>query len=157
KGPKQSQYLRLSPDGKLLATLAWKPWNSKEEIPLVYLWDVDKSECCGTIRRQGEASNYQWTQGIAFVADGKLVATSGVNQKVHLWTVPEGKLARVIPADSAHAITTSPDGKLLAGLVTFHEVASGKEVGRFGQADRSGLSWNCPLVFSADGRTLAVG
>jgi hypothetical protein len=153
--------LQLSPDGKLLATFAWKPWDSKEDIPLAYFWDVNKGTCCATIPHVGEQSSNRTTQGLAFTADGKMVATGGVNNKVRLWAVPDGTLARVIPGDSTHALATAPDGNLLAaysfGEVTFHEVASGKEVGRAGESAGGGAAWNCPLVFAADGRMLAVG
>jgi WD40 repeat protein len=160
QGPKQAGGMRLSPDGKLLATLAWKPYDSKDQIPLAYLWDVAKGEACGTVAPNNMPGPNRDTHCVVFSPDGKLLATGGTNLPIRLWSVPEGKLVREF-GESAYGLAFAPNGELLAaersGVVTFHETATGKVAGTFGKSAGFGIGMEWPLLFSPDGRTVATG
>jgi WD40 repeat protein len=73
--------------------------------------------------------NGDYVQGLAFSADGKKLAASGINAhapgEVHLWELEEGRGIRALRGLSAQVERTcfSPDGKWLAALGHNRQVA----------------------------------
>ncbi len=126
------------------------------------------------------------TGGLVFCRDGTTLAARCYDDVVHWWDVPTGKLMREwnsrvafrdllktvrLPAQLLVAPVTSPDGRTVAThveywqqgrdkgsipdrcFVTAWDAARGRELWRHNVKPRC----NGPLVFSADGRFLAVG
>jgi len=159
KGPTNTNGMRLSPDGKFVAAQPWRPHDSKEQLPAAYIWDVEKGELCGQTCLAPVAAYFSNNSGIAFSADGKLLATGGVNNPIQLSSVPDGKLVREID-QSTTGLAFSPDGGILASLdmgqATFFEPATGKKLSTFGKRLGHGIGREWPIAFSPDGRTLAV-
>jgi WD40 repeat protein len=90
---------------------------------------------------------------------GPLLASAGIDQKVLLWEMPDGKLLNTLPAGSVvRALDLSPDGTLLASAgddaaVQLWDVASAKPTVKLaGHTD-----WVLALAFSGDGKLLASG
>jgi WD40 repeat protein len=93
--------------------------------------------------------------------DGKILATSGSDDRVRLWNADTGQLLRVLPAvcTNSRQLAFSPDSMWLAtpdrcGGVVVWDVRTGKER----------LAWPAPLdaapkylAFSRDGKLLLVG
>jgi WD40 repeat protein len=159
RGPTATEGVRLSPDGRFLAAQPRVPYNSEQKLPAAYIWDVEKGDMCATTRVPTEQPSYCYHSGLAFSPDGKLLATGGCNKPIQLSTVPDGKLVREIP-ESSTGLAFSPDGKLLAsynmGLTKFFDPATGQKRWSFGTGRGWGLGREWPIVFSPDGRTLAL-
>jgi len=90
---------------------------------------------------------------------GTLMASAGVDQKVLLWEMPDGKLLNTLAAGSVvRTLDVSPDGALLAtagddAAVQLWDVATGKPTVKLaGHTD-----WVLALAFSGDGKLLASG
>jgi WD40 repeat protein len=90
---------------------------------------------------------------------GPVVASSGVDQHLMLWSFPDGAaLHTVTSTDTLRALAMSPDGKLVAGAgedpsIRVWDVATGKLTATLtGHAD-----WVQCLGFSPDGKILASG
>ena len=102
----------------------------------------------------------------------RLLATASEDKTVRLWSLPEGKLEKVVrlpigdgDAGKVNSATLSPDGRWLAaggydaagdktgkGSLTFVDLSNGA-IRRFGAFENAILS----IAFSADGRRVAVG
>jgi WD40 repeat protein len=90
---------------------------------------------------------------------GPVLASAGADQKVLLWSMPEGSVLHTLtPGSAVRALAMAPDGKLLAGAgedpaIQLWDVASGKPTAKLtGHTD-----WVLALAFSADGKLLASG
>jgi WD40 repeat protein len=88
---------------------------------------------------------------------GPLLASAGVDHRILLWSVAEGRVRHTLPADQVvRALAMSPDGALLASggddpAVHLWETASGKLKTKLpGHTD-----WVLCLTFSPDGKHLA--
>jgi WD40 repeat protein len=152
-GNQQSPALAYAPDGRCLATTAYKT---------VLLRDAATGR---ELRRlEGHATE---VVALAFSPDGKLLASSSSPTDAHgktegstlrLWDVAGGKLLREIAYDRKspfQVLHFSSDGKILAAWkpyagVSLHEVATGREIrtirGKF-----------ATVAFSADGKLLVTG
>jgi WD40 repeat protein len=91
---------------------------------------------------------------------GATLASAGGDQRILLWSMPEGKLRTELSghAGAVRCLALSPDGKLLASagddiVIRLWEVATGKLTDTLeGHRD-----WVMALAFSADGKVLASG
>jgi WD40 repeat protein len=142
----EAHVLRLSPDGKTLATSAW---GSKA----VQLWDARTGE-------QGKVltSSEEYLTHLEFSSDGKTLVAGGSAQALQMWDVPTGK--SVAAADglgrSVEAVAFSPDSKRLAACarngVAVWDVATSKLCRRLETATQI-----CALAYSPDGSVVAGG
>ena len=135
-----------SPDGKRIAA-------GGDHGP-IKLWNAAKWGELLTVK--GE-SNY--TQTIAFSADGKLLA-SVRRGFVQVWDSTTGKelLSIKRPSVEMRSVAFSPDGKILASgggceTIKLHDVATGKELGSL----ETYSGWAMSLAFFPDGKRLAAG
>jgi WD40 repeat protein len=112
----------------------------------------------GTVRFRQEST----VEDVAFLPDGKTLASRGSDGSIVLHDRSTGKKLRSFPGDApsataaVYAAAFAPDGKTLAAgvvrrRISIREVMTGTLVCQFRVADDSVR----PLVFSRDGRTLA--
>jgi WD40 repeat protein len=157
QGPKEGDRLRLSHDGKLAVTINHQEGASE---PSVLLWDVAERRLLKGIGPPNSESPYRSIDFALLFPGGKRLLTGGINKPIQLLGLPEGKSLGQWSDDSAHAGALSPDSKIVSvicfGHVRFFDSTSGKQLGSFGARSGGGASWDCPLVFSPDGRTLAI-
>jgi WD40 repeat protein len=148
--PHKSRFVevRLSPDGKVLATR----WESAAR-----LWDPFTGQpLCEKMPHEKDLGPF------AFHPDGKVLFTANAEMDAgRFWEVPAGKpIGQPIPhPDGLDLIAFSPDGKLLAGTslrggkAQLWEAPAGKPVGPpLAHQDRIQA-----LAFSPDGKLLATG
>jgi hypothetical protein len=155
KGPARS--IRFSADGKQLA--------SQDDDASIRVWDLATGKETSHLRGQEPLNNlYLTTDSIALSPEGKLVASAN-GKTICLWDVVSGRELRRWQGGE-NRLAFSPDGKLLAcmsdalligqenGLRVF-PVDSDKEVMRINFARDN--SWPMSLVFSPNGRVVAIG
>jgi RNA polymerase sigma factor (sigma-70 family) len=133
----------FSPDGELLATAVPSDFT---------LWNVATGKQIWQLPYWGSANDF--IKALAFSHDGKTLAAAD-SHAVSVCDPATGKLLRRLEA-SSHPygpLAFSPDGKVLVGGEEGHlwEVSTGKEIRSLGLKDVQ------VALFSADGKTLAVG
>jgi WD40 repeat protein/tetratricopeptide (TPR) repeat protein len=103
--------------------------------------------------------------GLAFRADGKVLAGAAHSQGAFLWDVPSGNLVHARPLagpKGLEGLAFSPDGRLLAGvsrttLVVWDAIEGQQVASLSGAPPRSGDAGFSPRVaWSPDGRLLAA-
>jgi WD40 repeat protein len=106
----------------------------------------------------GKEGHTNWVLSVAISPDGKLLASTGMDQKVKLWKLATGELSRTLTGHTGpvRSLAFSPDGKLLASAghdatIKLWEVATGKER----RTLTGGMSSVNRVIFSPDGQTLA--
>jgi WD40 repeat protein len=155
---------QFSPDGKTLFT---KGWDVEKRNGCIVAWDAATGKEVRTLPIDSNGLE----QNIHLSGDGKLLAamTTGKERTVYLWEVAPGKERCRIPVapEFWQSLAISPDNEFLAVAdgprlrpdsrelhthVCLYDIASGKEVRRFGRS----LCGYWSVAFSADGRTLAT-
>ncbi len=94
--------LRFSPDGSLVAEPAGGD---------IRFWNAVDGRLVRTISaHQGRITE------LAFDLGGQILASSGVDQAIHLWRVADGTLLDTIPGYVAEVLLFTPDGKTLISV-----------------------------------------
>jgi WD40 repeat protein len=121
------------------------------------IWDVARRSLVTTLHID-DADVLGWA--VAFSADGRMLATSGIDPLVHLWDVRSGKLIREFEQNVGNAVWAlefTPDGRTLAisggdSFASLWDVATGAQIGpRLGAGSRESM-----LDLSPDGRDLLI-
>jgi WD40 repeat protein len=91
-------------------------------------------------------------------SNGPVFASAGVDQKIILWSLPDGQSWHTLPATGVvRALAMANDGKLLAAagepLIQLWDVTTGKP----GTKLAAHNDWVTGLAFSTDGKLLASG
>jgi len=138
--------LAFSPDGKVLAAARRSD---------IRLYDTTT----GKDIRQPLKGDQKAFLCLSFSADGKKLISAGGDKTVRIWNVATGKELYRLEGhtDKVHSAALSPDGQLLVTgsadkTIRLWDMASGKELRRMAQP---GAVFG--VVFSRDGKTLAVG
>jgi RNA polymerase sigma factor (sigma-70 family) len=141
----------FSPDGKYLA----QTYTDGHPGPsYLRLWDVGEGKLVRTLVDGVEFDLW----GVAFSADGKLLATGDMNGKVWLFdTTRWEKVGELDARDQLRSLAFAPEGRTLAlGLrrdVQLWDTTTGKRV----KTLTGHGNWVGSLAFSPDGETLASG
>ena len=143
--------IQFSPNGTQLAVSIYS-WTQSSTINEIRIYNVWTSEDPVVFTKLNEGHS-----SIAFSPDGKLLASGGDNNAVHLWNVFAGTSIHLTGhTQRVNDIAFSPDG---------HTVASGSQDGTIRLWDISNNSHKkCQLygpvtsvAFSSDGKILACG
>lgn len=101
--------LAFSPDGALLL-------GSGQEV---LLWDVETGERLNRTFANSRGQSVRNIEGVAFSPDGLLVFAGSLDDNVWIWDVESGEIVHALEhPDDVNAIALSPDGTLLASLLT---------------------------------------
>jgi WD40 repeat protein len=95
----------FSPDNTLLAAT---------EGHVIQVWSMLNGKVVRTLQTSTAANFHSSRQFIEFSPDGKMVAQSGLNGEVSLWSVLAGNLLQLFYHSQLRDLAFSPDGKLLA-------------------------------------------
>ncbi|QNT90403.1 WD-40 repeat-containing protein [Streptomyces griseofuscus] len=100
---------------------------------------------------------------LAFVRSGHTLAIGGEEDDVHLWDVTTGRQSTAFTAPAGWPAAFSPDGRLLATAdEPLHDTDTTQPLrlwdtrGGFTKIAEHHIVLDAPVVFSADGRTLAA-
>jgi RNA polymerase sigma factor (sigma-70 family) len=162
----RNEWLAFTPDGKAIAATT--------QGNVIHLIDVESGKTIREFSNENPESSLgsSWATvlGIAFSADGKLLATGGfTNDKgiyfARLWEVETGKeLRRFMHTKTSYGIPSlafSPDAKTLAtrshdGRLRLFDVKTGKELeGKSFPKDGGGRNQGT-VAFSPDSKTVAA-
>jgi len=167
-GLRNSEIIRFSPDGALLAITSWGGWNPDgTEEPFAVVWDVETAQIKYKLvgHKAGQPNSYQASLGIsdlAFSPDGTRVATSGIDFQIKVWDANSGTELLSLPHTAVpRNVVFSPDSRhILSGAFGGIEGAFLKVWDRDGKETRmlDGHTGEFPTAaFSPDGKWLVTG
>ena len=108
----------------------------------------------GTVRfRHGDG-----VLSLAYSPDGKILASGGRNEPIHIWDAATGQLLRLLNEHWTYALAFSPDGKYLAAagankIVRLWIAETGQEIAQM-KGHKATIK---ALAFSSDGAVLVSG
>jgi WD40 repeat protein len=150
KLPERGHTLRLSPDGKIMATC------NRQDVSL---WDTTTGEQCGTLTVEGMTPQY----GLAFSQDSRTLATDWYDRQTGearfcIWDVANRELLRRFPARAPGFLFFSPDDRILASsdhgpCLRLWDVTTGRPLQQYPAHD--GAIW--AIAFTPDGRVVLSG
>ncbi|GAA6617020.1 caspase family protein [Scytonema sp. NUACC26] len=136
---------------------------SSTEDGTIYLWDWDENKQDAKLRKRwkGHEDN---VIGVVFSPNGKILASASFDNKVKLWSVPDGKPISTLTGhkNRVYSVSFSPNGQMLAsagsdrtvilwGLDNLEQPKEIQEIATFiGHNDEI-----YSVRFSPDGKTLA--
>jgi WD40 repeat protein len=120
----------------------------------IHVWDLKT----GKLKKKIPGHNQLLIRGLAFLPDGKHLATGGDDKIVRVWTIETAKEAVAFPAQNARieAVAVSPNGKLVAatdanGLLAVYKAdGSDKKPVMAVQASDANAA-NLGVLFTSDG------
>jgi WD40 repeat protein len=139
----ESLIAAFSPDGKWLASASWNTTSFK-------LWDSTTGQLVRTFD-----GHHGQVYDLAFSPDGKLIASSGLDDSIKLWDVATGQVRHTFEKDATR-VAFSPNGQWLAsasGPVKLWDVVTGEPLGSLTTGDTMGGVYG--VAFGPDGTRLA--
>src|SRR5262249_32636446 len=147
----------FSPDGKLLISDFHMAGSDGIKTKMEY-WEV------ATGKRMASFDEDNLFFGLAFSADGKMMASGTIDFSISIWDVTSRKKTATLKAKGTlNHCAFSPDGSILASAGQSHEielweVSTGKELPSISN-DQTKLKHErgtYALAFSPDGKTIAT-
>jgi RNA polymerase sigma factor (sigma-70 family) len=164
------QQLRISPNGRRLAAIAWKNVFVGIGEPKLRVWDLETEREFPLPEDQGQRNGKDvWITAPDFAPDGRTVVAvehggdaNDQKERIRYWEVATGKERRAVTLEATLAVgllAFSPDGRLLAraqqGRIFVQDTRTGGDVIVCQMPSQRG-SIGC-MAFSPDGRALATG
>ena len=147
--------LAFSRDGSLLAVASGSPGTAGE----VRIYKAAAGALPADPPAKVIAAHKDAILDLAFIPDGKTLATCGYDRLIKLWDAETGRLVRELKdhSDAVYGVAFSPDGALLASgsadrAVKVWQVADGKRL--YTLADST--DWVYAVAWSPDGKRLAA-
>jgi hypothetical protein len=149
----------LSPDGQYFATQGYYcPGPDCEDY--IKVWQILPDGMAPLLSLLDPNGEEMWDlYTLAFSPDSSLLASGGADQKIRIWSIPEGQLLRTLEGHKAEVedLDFSPDGELLASAssdntLRLWRVSDGSLVNTMRQKYEI-----YDVEFSPDGQSLASG
>ena len=117
--PDQRRTVALAPDAQMLVTTTYRQTQQGIDQHTFHFWERATGKECLTIRL-GEAGQQFLNHGMAFSADGRLLAGLREDHRLQVWDVATGQELWHCqgPAEPAQVLLFTPDG---TSLITGHE------------------------------------
>lgn len=145
----------VNPDAATLAALAG--WNARHTMTALSAL-LSTTACCAVTQASLPGDNGT-VSAVALSPDGRLVAASGRDRAVHLWTASDGRQIAVLHGftDSVNAVAFSPRGSLIAAGSSDHTIRLWNAARPTGHGlVLHGSAAVEDLAFSPDGAVLAA-
>lgn len=164
---KTAELTAVSPDGKMAVWLVTK-WTDTgsgvgagEGDRYLTSWDVGTGKDRGRITDSGDKDFFG--AQVTLSDDGKYLTAFNRNSAMIVWDAGNGKKLRTLSGGSIEAVAYSPDYRRVAAFtrgntdgLSVWDLATGKELWRRQVAPWYARGWDKSVVFSPDGKTVAL-